>query len=227
MQSVIAEFKKKSFNCPICNVYSRQVWAHFGINGNIEQVYTNLSSLDIPTRNVSTEYDENLSIALCSNCEMHSVWFNQIMIHPLLSSAPQPVENMPENVLRDFNEARNVFNISAKASAALLRLALQKLCEELGGGGKNINDDIQLLVRNGLPQKIQKALDIVRVIGNDSVHPGQIDVNDNPEIAISLFEMINIIVERMITEPQKIDKVYSSLPENKRKAIEDRDAKKE
>jgi Domain of unknown function (DUF4145) len=65
---------------------------------------------------------------------------------------------------------------------------VQKLCVRLGGGGANLNDDIGLLVQSGFPVQIQHALDVVRVIGNNAVHPGEISVDDNPEIAQALFE---------------------------------------
>lgn len=74
-------------------------------------------------------------------------------------------------------------------------------------------------------KKIQKALDILRVIGNESVHPGQIDMKDNVEVATSLFSLLNTIVSVMITNPKEIDKLYKIIPETKRKRIEERDKK--
>jgi hypothetical protein len=74
-----------------------------------------------------------------------------------------------------------------------------------------------------LPAKIQKALDIVRVIGNDAVHPGQLDLKDNKATAGELFSLINLIAEVMITQPKNIDALYDNLPDDKRQAIEDRD----
>lgn len=60
--------------------------------------------------------------------------------------------------------------------------------------GKNISNAIANLVRKGLSPMIQKSLDIVRVIGNEAVHPGVIDLNDNKDIALQLFQVINIRV---------------------------------
>ena len=108
---------------------------------------------------------------------------------------------MPEDVAEDFNEARNIFGYSPRSSAALLRLAVQKLCIHLGQSGKNINNDIAALVKNGLSPQIQKSLDIVRVIGNNAVHPGEIDIQENRETILALFDIINFIVQEMITRP--------------------------
>jgi hypothetical protein len=89
--------------------------------------------------------------------------------------------------------------------------------------GKDLNKDIGSLVKKGLPDRIQKALDVVRVIGNESVHPGQIDLNDNPAITTKLFELINFIADAMITKPKEIDKLFDGLPDGKKEAIQKRD----
>ncbi len=145
------------------------------------------------------------------------------MIYPTGSIAPLPSEDMPEDVKADFNEARDIVQASPRAAAALLRLALQKLTIHLGGKGKNLNEDIKNLVKKGLPPKVERALDVVRVIGNNAVHPGKIDLRDDLDTAILLFELLNMIVDTMITQPRRVDEIYNKLPEGVRKAIEKRD----
>lgn len=80
------------------------------------------------------------------------------------------------------------------------------------------------MVKRGFSPEVQQALDIVRVVGNKAVHPGQIvfDV-DNVETATVLMSLLNMIVTRMITEPQKIGSLFESLPESVKKSIEKRD----
>ena len=100
---------------------------------------------------------------------------------------------------------------------------MQKLCKHLGENGKNINDDIAALVKKGLSTDVKKALDVVRVVGNNAVHPGELDLNDTPAICNSLFGLINMIVERMIMEPKKLDELFAALPPSTLDSIEKRD----
>jgi hypothetical protein len=132
---------------------------------------------------------------------------------------------MPEGCEPEYDEARSIAAKSPRAAAAIMRLALQKLLLILGEKGSNINDDIGSLVQKGLPVEIQQALDFCRVIGNNAVHPGEIEINDTPEIALTLFEMLNLIVEDRIARPKKIQEAYNKLPEGARAAIEKRDEK--
>ncbi len=66
-------------------------------------------------------------------------------------------------------------------------------------------------------------MDIVRVVGNESVHPGTINVSDDKDLALKLFDLVNLVTEQMISIPKGVDALYSKLPESKRKAIEARD----
>jgi DNA-binding protein len=93
----------------------------------------------------------------------------------------------------------------------------------LGETGKDLNEDIGELVKKGLDVEIQQAMDVLRVVGNNAVHPGQIDIKDNKSIAVRLFDLLNLIVERRISTPKKIAALFDELPETARKAIKDRD----
>ena len=59
---------------------------------------------------------------------------------------------------------------------------------------------------------IQKSLDLVRVIGNEAVHPGTIDLGDDRKTALGLFTLINLIATAMITEPKEVDEMYAEYP---------------
>ena len=147
------------------------------------------------------------------------------MIIPSEAPVEPPHPDLPANCLTDYEEARSIFSASSRGAAALLRLCVQKLCIHLDESGENLNDDIKSLVSKGLPPSVQQALDYCRVIGNNAVHPGEIDIKDTPEIAQKLFRMINFIVEDRITRPREIQEVYDRLPKEEKVKIEKRDKK--
>ncbi len=194
-----------SFNCPFCKAYSHMYW---------HTIYRN-------DRGYLTVSDTK--IAICAHCEKFSIWFNRKMVYPASIEVPSPNEDLNENIKSDYNEAAEILQRSPRASAALLRLGLQKLCVQLGKPGKNIDDDIKSLVEDGLNPTIQQAMDILRVIGNNAVHPGQIDLKDDSDTARKLFDIVNLIAMDRITTPKQISSMYSTLPKGALEAIERRD----
>jgi len=132
---------------------------------------------------------------------------------------------MPDDVKTDFEEARCIVGLSARGACALLRLAVQKLTVDLGEEGQNINDDIASLVEKGLPVEVQQALDSLRVIGNEAVHPGELDLRDDTETATKLFDLLNFVVKDRIAEPKERRRIFGLIPESKRAAIARRDEK--
>lgn len=211
-------FRKEAFNCPHCGAFSRMHWS------------------SLWAQQLRTGFDLHLS--LCTHCKTPSCWqateFDNeteepsaaIMVIPDGSLAPQPHPGMPASVVADYNEAREIVNRSPRGAAALLRLAIQKLCEELGETTGNINADIGSLVQKGLPAEIQQALDVVRVVGNNAVHPGELSDEDIADVAVTLFELVNAIVEDRIARPKKLAALFERLPAGAREAIAKRDAPK-
>jgi hypothetical protein len=167
----------------------------------------------------------NLHLSKCYVCKKIAVWVHEALVFPASKFDVPPNADLPDSIKKDFEEARRIVDGSPRGAAALLRLCVQKLCKHLGKPGKNIDDDIGSLVKDGLNPLVQQSLDIVRVVGNESVHPGTIDLNDDKDTAIRLFELVNAIADQMISHPKNVKEMYSKLPELKRKAIEKRDSK--
>ncbi|MCD0470722.1 DUF4145 domain-containing protein [Flavobacterium sp. JAS] len=201
-------FKSTSFNCPSCGAFARQHWLTICYSGG--GGYTKI---------------EDMKMSSCEHCKKSSFWFNEKMIIPEVGNVMMANSDLPEDIIEDYNEARSILSKSPRGASALLRLAIQKLCIFLGEEGKNINEDIANLVKKGLPVKIQQSLDILRVVGNNAVHPGQIDLKDNFELCVALFGLINIIADVMISQPKHVEALYGNLPQNLVDAIEKRDSK--
>ena len=149
-----------------------------------------------------------------------------MLVYPGYTLGPGPNLDLPPDIIEDYNEARSILSCSPRGAAALLRLCIQKLCKHLGEVGKTIDDDIKSLVSKGLDPDIQKALDSIRVIGNEAVHPGTLDISDDCETVLLLFDLLNLIAEKMITHKKKVALAYSKLPPSKLDAITKRDAPK-
>uniref|UniRef100_UPI00333FFC8A DUF4145 domain-containing protein n=1 Tax=Castellaniella defragrans TaxID=75697 RepID=UPI00333FFC8A len=207
---VIPAFNIDGFNCPHCGAYSHMTWRVVGFHQ-----YSN-----------SYRHVDGLNSATCAKCDAYSLWLHDDtwkMFYPAKLASPAPHSDMPDTCVGDYQEARAVFSGSPRAAAALLRLCVQRLCKELGQPGKNINDDIAALVRNGLPVQITQALDVVRVTGNNAVHPGEMSEGDTAQLAGSLFGLVNFIVDSQIAQPKRIQEMFDKLPEGARAAIEKRD----
>lgn len=200
-------FQAAGFNCPSCSAYAKQNWTpvHWVSGSQYVQV-------------------PNFLLARCDHCGGLSVWLEQKMVFPDVSTAPLANPDLPKEVRDDYDEAREILVKSPRGAAALLRLGVQKFCKNLGEKGVNLNDDIAALVKKGLSPRVQQALDAVRVIGNNAVHPGQIDIKDDPGTATRLFELVNIVCDYMVTQPKRVEEIYGKLPPAQKDAIKNRDA---
>lgn len=119
-------FEKDGFFCPHCGVYAHQIWLNARRGGG------RYSWADV----------EDLSFSLCAKCGRYALWVEKKMVYPEASTAPLPSEDMPHDIREDFQEARNIVNLSPCGATALLRLAIQKLMTHLGEKGKDLDQDI-------------------------------------------------------------------------------------
>jgi len=210
------------YHCPHCNVYARQLYAHL-------QSCTSYSWISVVDG--KAHFNDVLHmdwvVTKCVHCSKIAVWKQAKMIFPRKMIVALPNPDLQDDIRSDYLEASSVLGDSPRAAAALLRLALQKLCKQLGEKGENINDDIKSLVAKGLNPLVQKSLDALRITGNNAVHPGEINLTEDPARVVKLFELINFIANKMITEPKEIEGFYSQLPEGALDAVRRRDNPKE
>lgn len=219
MKYIPPSITEQSFHCPLCGTFAHMRWQW------------------LVKDHQATKYIE----AKCSHCEECSLWLAQEtsnnhrgydvptkgeMLLPDFGLSPLPEADMPDDVREDYIEASRIFSRSPRGAAALLRLGLQKLCKHLGQKGENINDDIRALAAsNTVPPMVVKVADTVRLTGNNAVHPGEMSSEDFDFVASKMFELLNFIVKKAITEPKEIQSLYEMTPEAPRKIAEKKDGK--
>lgn len=212
---VAPTYRIEAFTCIHCGVLSQMHWAELGVfaQGGLIGV--------------------SWTICTCQHCRQDTIWKvnpkntkDVFMVYPHQVKAPAIHQDLPEVCRADFEEARLVCGVSPRGAAALLRLCLQKLLGYIGGKGEHIDTDIKILVAAGLDPHIQQALDVIRVTGNNAVHPLDMAPEDVVENVPVLFEMINLIVDERISRQKNINERFARLPEKARLAIEKRDKPK-
>ena len=222
------EYKSTAFNCLYCGAYAEQTWWYIipadeksGSRRMIRSITMTLKEKNI---------DVDVEVSFCSHCYQPTFWLSDPdvpkIMYPATRTSPPANDDLDDGIKKNYNEAADIANRSPRASCALLRLAIQMLLKQLGEKGDNINNDIKNLVAKGLDPKIQQALDIVRVTGNHAVHPGEIDFNDTTDVQ-TLFDLINVIADTMITQPKRIEAMYKRLPQKDKESIKKRDKRTE
>lgn len=242
------KYNSDKFQCPHCNVASQQKWFDVGSASNAASSILKHVFYDYRThirdfkqeaisdfivevesannRHMSEFVPNGFSVATCSTCGEITLWVRREMVYPKQTSVAPPNKDMEQEIQDLYLEASTIVVDSPKGATALLRLALQLLLKQLGKSGKNINNDIKELVAEGLSSRIQQALDLLRVVGNNAVHPGQINLDDGKDIALKLFHVLNFIADEMITKPKELELLYADVvPDETIQHINERDGK--
>ena len=246
---MLPEHASKKFKCPHCSILATQDWSNalkISIMSSkiLDDIYLDYRS---QVQNYAQEQisrfisksqkdfrgsiyallPQNFSVATCISCEKFTLWVDKEIVYPKRTAIQPPNNDLDEDIKALYIEASTILIDSQKGSTALLRLALQMLLKQVGKSGKKINDDIKELVAEGLSPKIQQALDLLRVIGNNAVHPGQINLDDDIEVAEKLFSILNFIADELITKPKELEGLYADLiPADTQEHIKQRDKKK-
>lgn len=191
--------------CPHCDVVAQQFWT--AATGNIY-------------------LKTNPQICQCRECDGISLWFHGVMLAPATGGIAAPNPDLPKEIQDDYNEARAVVGHSLRSAAALLRLAIEKLCIDLNKQHMKLDDHITTLVKNGLDEETALMLHAVRLGGNNSVHPvDQIGVTTSREIVATLFWLVNEIADEMISKPRRRAEALKLIPEDELARIAKNNAK--
>jgi hypothetical protein len=203
---------RKRFTCPNCEAFADQ-WT-----GLIDQAHVGQNWRAVPGA---------WMVTICLSCEEAACWLGTRMVWPSKLLGPLPPADLPDSVKSIYEEARAVAVASPRSAAALLRVCLEELVNELEAGNDPLNAKVGKLVARGLPEPVQRAMDTLRVFGNEAgAHVGEIDLTDDRETVLALFQVLGMVVEHVITRQNQLDALYSRIPQRKLDAIVRRDAPK-
>lgn len=238
--------KEEAFNCPRCGVLCPH--KHYEVERSRVEYKYDIHLIEIKSDEkrfsgkpsfVEPSYTSagergnrrrpwDLYITLCNHCHEYTVWENQNIIFPFETTITEAAADMPVEVKSIYEEAQLVYQYSPRASAALLRLAIETLIPELDFAIKKdkLFNMIGMLVEEDIPIHVQKGLDSLRYYGNKGIHTAEIDMQDDRETVVFLFKLCNIIVEELISKKKEINDFYEVLPELFRSSVDNRDTKK-
>ena len=68
-------------------------------------------------------------------------------------------------------------------------------------------------------------MDYVRVTGNQAVHDGQVQMNEDPDVIPALFGLLRYIVDVTLVREAQVNKLFATLPADKQAGIAQRNAR--
>ena len=219
---------KSSFTCPHCFSKAPQKWYKIGYFTSPEEggFYKGVP-VGPPALEVRGPYylrkifDSEMHFSVCIACSNITIWIGTKIVYPQILIAPLPHRDMPPNVREVYEEARQVFPYSIRAACALLRLSLECLMDHLNVLSPDdlLGKRLKHLIDSGqLPSKVLKAMESVRVYGNDMIHNvREIRTDDDQKTALQLFRLVNFIIEKTITEEKMIQEIYDPIPQQKKR----------
>lgn len=220
-ESELPDLHKDAFICPHCGAYAHQKWYEYVKFGHMMKLSRN------DTYNFIIEDGfGDMRVSRCQRCFGSVLWSGQNIIFPGRMIVPQPSELLPPKIREVYTEAGQVLEYSVRASGALIRLSLELLLQHIKKNQERLNANIGLLMKEGIPKKIQKSLDFLRASGNSSVHPKKVNLVEKREDVLFLFGLFNMVCEELIVRPSEIDQAFESLPEKVKEGIHERDEKR-
>lgn len=209
------------FVCPHCHALAQQDWP--------------LSVKVLPDHDGEFESWDEVDRSTCFACRRHTIWRARYarhgkrweILYPRLAMGEPPNGSMPDHLRDLYEEARQVAPVSPRAASALLRLVAENIIKDAASADSrtNLYRAIGDLASQGVLNRLnQQVADYVRLTGNDAVHViGELQDDDTEDQARTLFRFVNLLAKQLIEEPQEVQALYESLPEEKRAAIAKRD----
>tara|TARA_R100001224_G_scaffold90803_1_gene59988 strand:- start:227 stop:877 length:651 start_codon:yes stop_codon:yes gene_type:complete len=139
------------------------------------------------------------------------------IIEPPNSTHQELPVDVPEHFRTDFSEASQVLDISPKASAALSRRLLEGILIENGApSNKNLFQQIDDAISDGMPSYIAEQLDYIRQIGKFAAHSksnrasGEV-IDVDYEEAEAVLSIIDLLCDHYYVMPAKAKRRQQQL----------------
>jgi len=188
--------RRLSIRCPAC-----------GNRGTFEPIQT---ILDIALPNLS------LGQRKCPNldCQAHIFCIYDNTGNVLRTYPAQRIDfdpkSIPPKIVETFTEALScdAENLHV-ASAIMIRRTLEELCEDKGATGNTLKDRIGSLRSTVvLPEELFKALDELRLLGNDAAH---INAKTYDSIGPDEIEVAILLTKEILKAVYQLDDLLSRL----------------
>lgn len=216
------------FICPRCGANSQQTWSELQIIqfDDFGEVVGGESVKDDPAGRVPGgvpmfDTRPTWGMSRCYSCHSGSVWRGSELIYPAMNTLPAAHADMPVVARQLFNEARDVAPKSPRAGAALARAALEQLLKEIRPEASGSLDERIASLHEDVGTELWAGLTVIRHLGNKALHGADGDdvvvalvLDEDTSTLDLLFEIINQLVDELLTRPRRTRALFEKLPDN-------------
>lgn len=132
----------------------------------------------------------------CTNCGEITLWKDEKLVYPS-GNKMSPEACMPDAAKEVFNEAQNIFSASPRAACAMLRMCVERMVDEKGIKGENLEIRINKL---GLPNNLLPLATACRLVGNKAIHTNLIDFSVSNEESFARAHALSKFANRLADE---------------------------
>lgn len=166
-------------------------------------------------------------IKICSKCgnRIYFDWDSHIKSIDLVNQdmincdIDGPNEFLDEELVKIYNEARNIYKMSPRSAAALMRYILEQMLVKNFPEVKNCKNLSEMLNNNKVINKIGSNLvnvsNNIRIIANKSIHTNEIDMDqvdiNMPEIFKWINDIANVIYNDYSIESKKSNEIKDKI----------------
>ena len=165
---------------------------------------------------------QNASISYCFSCSEMGLWVGDQLVWPKGTTSLEPTLDASADVPEDSGKTSQTLDASPRGAAALLRVATEKLCKELGDSEQGPRPAITPLLQEEVDARVLKVLEAMRVIESNAMPSDHVSVRDDRATAETLSGLVNLICEKIMIEPRQLQALYTKVREGAQNGIEQR-----